>query len=131
MIYRSSYIKCLLQRHVLKIIFRLQLPKKTINAPYLATHTSAVTEWKGNVLSARHAFGNSSHLQKSQVPNLLLIRFSISADSPGGVPRLYFIVLFNLMIQNLRKGGDHLYWAHSVKGQPGLQCRLFSGENCH
>lgn len=110
MIYRSSYKKCLLQRHVLKIIFRLQLPKKTINAPYLATHTFAITEWKGNVLAARHAFGNSSHLQKSQVPNLLLIRFSISADSPGGLPCFYFLVLFNVTIQNLRKGGIVSTW---------------------
>lgn len=110
MIYRSSYTKCLLQRHILKGIFRLQLPKKTINAPYLATHTSAITEWKGNVLTLRHAFGNSSHLQKSQVPNLLLIRFSISADSPGGGLCSYFIVLFNVAIRTLRKGGIVSIW---------------------
>lgn len=72
---------------------------------------------QGNVISVRHAFGNSPHLQKSQEPNLLLIRCSISADRPGGVPRFYFLVLFNIMIQSFRESGIVPVPVYNVKGQ--------------
>lgn len=54
------------------------------------------------------------------MPNLLLIRFSISADSPGGVPCFYILVLFNIMIDNFRESGIVPVLVYNVKKQPGF-----------
>lgn len=59
----------------------------------------------------RHAFGNSFHLQRCGMPNLLLIRFYISADSPGGGPCFIFLCRLMSRLRTLEKVGLSLYGA--------------------